>query len=158
MEDIIVSEEVADERDPTELALMSLPPKQRRFIPMFLSGQYNKSQIAELLNVQPDTIRRWLAKKEVQDIINEEQTYVTESARAELKTLNEAALHTMRGLLKSPIDGIKYQAAKDILDRNGLKGINEIKIDKTVTTIEQRITSLIDDTMGDIVDVEFKGE
>ena len=54
--------------------------------------------------------------------------------------------------MNSPIDGVALQAVKDVLDRAGHKSKQEIKIDKTVTTIEQKMKELIDST---IIDVEF---
>jgi hypothetical protein len=55
--------------------------------------------------------------------------------------------------MNSPIDGVALQAVKDVLDRSGHKQKTEIKIDKTVTTIEQKMKELIDNT---IVEAEYE--
>jgi hypothetical protein len=71
----------------------------------------------------------------------------------QLKTLTLQATDRLRELMNSPIDGVALQAVKDVLDRAGHKQKTEIKIDKTVTTIEQKWKELID---GTIVDAEFE--
>jgi hypothetical protein len=54
--------------------------------------------------------------------------------------------------MNSPIDGVALQAVKDVLDRAGHKPKNEIKVEKTVTTIEQKMKQLIDAT----IDAEYE--
>ena len=54
--------------------------------------------------------------------------------------------------MDSPIDGIAFQACKDILDRTGHKAKNEIKVDKTVKTIEMQLNDLA----NEIIDVDFE--
>ena len=56
----------------------------------------------------------------------------------------------MNDLMDSPIDGIAFQACKDILDRTGHKAKNEIKIDKTVKTIEMQLSELAEDVLDDV--------
>ena len=51
--------------------------------------------------------------------------------------------------MDSPIDGIAFQACKDILDRTGHKAKNEIKVDKTVKTIEVQMQELADSLISD---------
>ena len=53
--------------------------------------------------------------------------------------------------MDSPIDAMGCEACKDILDRTGHKAKNEIKVDKTVKTIEMQLKDLADD----IIDVDF---
>lgn len=61
----------------------------------------------------------------------------------------------MEDLMQSPMDAVRFQASKDILDRTGHKAINEIKVDKTVTTIEQQLKAIADVTIEDseVIDI-----
>lgn len=146
----------SNEGDEYAELVAQLEPKQARFINMYLSGQYNKAQIAQLLGVEPSTVYTWGKMPAVKRIIEMEHEAIFDEMKDDLKLTSQKAMSTMRALLDSPIDGIRYQAAKDILDRNNLKGENKIKIDKTITTIEQRIGDLVNKTMGDIIDVELE--
>ena len=62
----------------------------------------------------------------------------------------------MDDLLDSPIDQVRYNASKDILDRTGHKPMQSIKVDKTVTNIEQQLRNLSAFSADDdnIVDVD----
>ena len=72
----------------------------------------------------------------------------------QIKAMRMKAIQKMNDLMDSPIDGIAFQACKDILDRTGHKAKNEIKVDKTVKTIEMQLRDLADD----IIDVDFIDE
>lgn len=56
------------------------------------------------------------------------------------------------------MDAIALQAVRDVLDRGGHKPKNEIKVDKTVTTIEQKMKEIIDMTIPDGVIEEVLDE
>lgn len=143
---------------PAELDILieQLTPKQRRCVNMYLTGQYNKSQIAGMLDVDANTVGSWLRGGVVKEVVRLQQAELHEDSKNEIKVLTSAAVNTMRELLSSPIDGIKFQAAKDLLDRNNLKGEQKLVIDKTITTVEQKLSSLIEDTMSDVIDVELE--
>ena len=61
----------------------------------------------------------------------------------------------MDELLESDMDNVRFQAAKDLLDRGGHKPQQSIKVDKTVTTVEQQLKDLADFTIDDteIIDI-----
>jgi hypothetical protein len=72
--------------------------------------------------------------------------------KCRIEAATAAAIETMVNLLDSPIDGIKYQAAKDLLDRSGHKPEQKIKKEVTVMTYEQRLLDLV----GDSIDVDYE--
>ena len=70
----------------------------------------------------------------------------------QIKAMRMKAIEKMNDLMDSPIDRIAFQACKDILDRTGHKAKNEIKVDKTVKTIEMQLNDLA----NEIIDVDFE--
>ena len=139
----------------TEL-FMSLTPKQQRFIHLYSTGQYSNVQLAKLLEVHPNTILSWTKRRDVQEALEEMQEGIHYMVTSQIKNLSVKALDTMNDLLSSPIDGVRMATAKDLLDRAGHKPKNEIKVDKTVTTVEQKLKSLIDSSVSDLIEGEFE--
>lgn len=132
--------------------LSDMPAKMQRFVHLYMTGQYTLVKLAQLLEVHPNTLSNWLKRKDVKDAIADVQESVHEQVSIELKTLTLKAARKLHDLMDSPIDGVALQAVKDVLDRAGHKTKQEIKIDKTVTTIEQKLKNLVDAT---IVDADF---
>ena len=116
-----------------------LEPKLQRFVHLYLTGQYNQTQLAQLLEVHKNTINSWLKREDVNIAIKEYQ-----------KAMRMKAIEKMNELMDSPIDGIAFQACKDILDRTGHKAKNEIKVDKTVKTIEMQLNDLAENLITDV--------
>ena len=131
-----------------------LEPKLQRFVHLYLTGQYNQTQLAQLLEVHKNTINSWLKREDVNIAIKEYQAMEHEMIDVQIKAMRMKAIEKMNELMDSPIDGIAFQACKDILDRTGHKAKNEIKVDKTVKTIEMQLRDLADD----IIDVDFIDE
>jgi IS30 family transposase len=147
-----VAEESAD-----ELSLIHALPnvKMQRAIHLYLTGQYSYNKIAQLLEVHPNTILKWFKRQDVKDAIYEMQDATHTMVATQLKTLTLQATDKLRELMNSPIDGVALQAVKDVLDRAGHKQKQEIKIDKTVTTIEQKWKELIENTIdGEYEEIE----
>ena len=134
----------------TELNL--LEPKLQRFVHLYLTGQYNQRQIAQLLDVHENTVSQWLKREDVATSIKEYQAMEHEIIDTQIKAMRMKAIQKMNDLMDSPIDGIAFQACKDILDRTGHKAKNEIKVDKTVKTIEMQLKDLADG----IFDADFE--
>ena len=139
----------------TEVQL--LEPKLQRFVHLYLTGQYNQTQIAQILEVHKNTINQWLKREDVGLAIKEYQQLEHEMYDVQIKAMRMKAIQKMNDLMDSPIDGIAFQACKDILDRTGHKAKNEIKVDKTVKTIEVQLNELAD-TLIDDVEFEVLGE
>ena len=131
--------------------IVQLEPKLQRFVHLYLTGQYNNRQLAQLLEVHENTINTWLTRDDVNTSIKEYQAMEHEMIDVQIKAMRMKAIQKMNDLMDSPIDGIAFQACKDILDRTGHKAKNEIKVDKTVKTIEMQLRDLADD----IIDVDF---
>ena len=106
--------------------IIDLPAKQQRFIHLYLTGRYKNAELAELLGVHVNTINNWLRKPEVKKIITDFQKDEHEVVESNLKALRGKAIETMAELMESPIDGIRYQASKDILDRTGHKSVQKM--------------------------------
>ena len=130
-----------------------LEPKLQRFVHLYLTGQYNQTQLAQLLEVHKNTINSWLKREDVNLAIKEYQALEHEMIDVQIKSMRMKAIEKMNELMDSPIDGIAFQACKDILDRTGHKAKNEIKVDKTVKTIEMQLNDLA----NEIIDVDFMG-
>ena len=136
-----------------ESPISKLEPKQQRFIHMYMTGQYDRNKLAQLFEVHPETISRWLKRKDVKEAIADIQDTTHDMVSVQLKQLTLKASDRLMKLMDSPIDGVALQAVKDVLDRAGHKPKQEIKIDKTVTTVEEKLKNLIDST---IIDAEYE--
>ena len=141
------------EGESADLLMFQLDPKIQRFIQLYMTGQYTQGKVAELLNVHPNTVAGWMRKQSVKDALAEAQGEVHGQVSVQLKSLTLKAVQKLHGLIDSPIDAIALQAVKDVLDRGGHKTKQEIKVDKTVTTVEQKMKELID---ASIVDADFE--
>ena len=133
--------------------LIDMPPKMQRFIHLYMTGQYTLNKLAQLLEVHPNTLTNWLKREDVKNAISDMQSIIHDQVQIRLKTLTLKATAKLHKLIDSPIDGVALQAVKDVLDRTGHKPKNEIKVDKTIITVEQKMKELIDST---IVDAEFE--
>ena len=119
-----------------------LTPAKMRMLTMYLTGLYTQGHIAKIIGVSANTVRVWLMSDEVQSALNIIQQKEFNVIDARLKSMRHKALDTMDDLLDSPIDQVRYNASKDILDRTGHKAMQSIKVDKTVTNIEQQLRNL----------------
>lgn len=132
------------EEDFEDSQMKLLNPRQQRFIHLYLSGQYTIKQTAELLNMSVSGVRAWLKNPDIKAIIDEIQAEEDDIVRQGLKAIRLSALYKMQNLLNSPVDGIAYQAARDILDRTGHKAPTkqETKVDVAIT-FEQQLREAI---------------
>lgn len=133
-------------------AITLLDPKIQRFIHLYMTGQYSLSKLAQLLEVHPNTVAKWLKRQDVKDIIHDMQQQTHDIVATQLKTLTLKATNKLAALIDSPIDGVALQAVKDVLDRGGHKTKQEIKVDKTVRTFEEKLQEV----MEKAIDVEYE--
>jgi transposase-like protein len=145
--------ETADQHEETSHAILALTPKMQRFVHLYSTGQYSLQKLGTLLELHPNTLGNWLKRTDVKGIIAEMQESTHEVVTNQLKIMTAKAADKLSTLIDSPIDGVALQAVKDVLDRAGHKPKQEIKIDKTVTTIEEKMKQLINST---IVDADYE--
>ena len=132
--------------------IFTLEPKQQRFVHLYTTGQYTMQKMAELLEVHPNTLGKWLKREDVKNAVSDITLAVHDQVATDIKMLTLKASRKLHELIDSPIDGVALQAVNTILDRAGHKSKQEIKIDKTVTTVEEKMKQLIDST----IDAEYE--
>lgn len=108
------------------------------------------------MNVHPNTISNWMKRDDVKSYLAEMQEEQHELVKAQLNAMTSKAVDKLSNLIDSNIDGVALQAVKDVLDRGGHKAKQEVKKEVTITTFEQQIGTLMQDTMSDAIDVEYK--
>lgn len=147
--------EMITSEDFEDTSIKLLTPKQQRFMHLYLSGGYTISQIAKLLNMSYSGVWAWLSKPNVKETITKFQQEEDVLVSQGIKALRLKAMYKMGDLLDSNIDGIAYQAARDILDRTGHKAPTKQEVSIEVKTFEQQLIEIINNT-DNIVDAEFK--
>lgn len=140
-----------EQKDYLEI-LQTINPKIARAIQLHLTGAYRPAQIADMLGVSIESVRKYLSRPESKKYIQAFQRNEAIFLESKLKAQASLALEKMGELLNSPIDGVKFQAAKDLLDRAGFKPEQKVNKQVTVQTYEQKLASIIQDT----VEVEYE--
>lgn len=140
-----------------EETMLKMTPAKMQLVSYYLTGNYTQTKLATILGINPQTVRTWLLDENVQYVIKELQTRELSLVQANLNRLRDKAINTMEDLLNSNMDNVRFQAAKDILDRGGLKAQQSIKVDKTVTNLEQQLADLADYTISDadVIDIDL---
>lgn len=146
-----MTDNIMENNEEDKLSITVLPPKLQRFVQLYMTGQYTNAKLAQLLEVTPQTVSNWMKRKDVQAIIADMQETTHMMVGAQLRAMSQKAANKLESLIDSPIDGVALNAVKDVLDRAGHKPKQEIKVDKTIRTFEERLTSLIDRT----IDADF---
>jgi len=125
-----------------ESAIQILKPIHQRFVHMYVSGTYKIPQMSEVLGISVPTIRRWLRDDKIKKVIAEYQQDEADIVQQTLKAMSLKALYKMNDLLDSEVDGIAYQAARDILDRTGHKPSQKQDVKIEVFNYEKQIQQL----------------
>ena len=141
----------------SELQLFQLDPQKQRFIQLYMTGNFTIAKIAQLMEVHPNTVSNWLKREDVKNAIAEAQSEIHHQVQMQITANTMKAVQRLNDLMDSSIDAVSLQAVKDVLDRGGHKPKNEIKVDKTVTTIEQKFKEIIDMSISDdeIIEAEL---
>lgn len=106
-----------------------LSKKQRDCLHLMVTTDMPQSKIAEDIGVNESTICRWKNKKEFKEALQEME-------RDYLKGLSAKAIRTMDNLLKARSELVRFNAAKDILDRTGHKPDDNINLNASKVVIE----------------------
>jgi transposase-like protein len=138
---------MVSEEEETENPLADMPPKMQRFLHLYMTGQYSINKLAQLLELHPNTLHKWMKRSDVKDAIADMQEATHEVVSNQMKSMTLKAMERMRELMDSPIDGVALQAVKDVLDRTGHKPKQEIKKEINVRTFEEKLNDLINDSI-----------
>ena len=146
-----------------KLEILALEPREQRFIQLYLTGNFTITQLAQMLEVHPNTVHKWLKKPRIKNALVEAQGEIHEQVAMQIKAMTVKAVSRLNDIVDSPQDAVALQAIREVLDRGGHKTKNEIKVEKTVTTIEEKMKNIIDATIPDaelieIVEDEENGE
>lgn len=146
-EDDIIDDEISS------VSITDLTPKMQRFVHLYMTGNYTLVKLGELLDLHPNTLGNWLKRRDVKTLIADMEKSTHDIVTVQLNALTLKSVNKLSKLIDSPIDGVAFQAVRDVLDRGGHKPKQEIKVDKTVTTYEQKLKRLINNVI-DIDDYE----
>lgn len=102
-----------------------LKPKQKKCIELLVEGQMTQREIAQAINITEKTISVWKSEAEF-------ASELENATRLSIRALAAKAKNTMASLLNSDSDNVRFQAAKDILDRSGFKPQEKIELSKSV--------------------------
>ncbi|AAP74511.1 terminase small subunit [Lactobacillus phage phiJL-1] len=89
----------------------SLPENQQKAIMLLFSGKQTQGRIAENVGVARVTLTLWRQKDKFRKAQDEYNRFM-------LRDLTNEAILTMRDLLNSRSEMVRFNAAKDILDRS----------------------------------------
>lgn len=127
--------------------ITDLTAKQQRFVHLYVTGHYTIAEIAELLLTTPKTIHQWLKRPDVRGVVEDLQLNNHELVKNNIKTLSIKAVNKLSDLIDSEVDQVAMSAVKDVLDRSGHKVKNEIEVNKTIVTYEQKLNSIINESI-----------
>ena len=82
-------------------------------------------EIAQEINITEKTISVWKSESEF-------SSELENATRLSIRSLATRAKNTMASLLSSDSDNVRFQAAKDILDRAGFKPQEKIEVSKSI--------------------------
>lgn len=118
-------------------------PHIQQAIQMWLTGKYKLNQIADETGYSYEAVRLWLTRDEnIRAYITAYQEEEMILVKNKLSSSTTVALDKMIELCESTCEGIAIQAARDILDRTGLKPIQKVQKEITVNTYEDKIKEL----------------
>ena len=63
---------------------VDLTPKMHRFVNLYLTGQYSVNKLGQLLESHPNTLFKWLRRKDVKALISEMQGETHEMVNTQL--------------------------------------------------------------------------
>ncbi|MCI2898653.1 DNA-binding protein [Staphylococcus hominis] len=111
---------------------LRLTKKQREYIRIKSETDLSDKEIAAEINIHQPSISRWKTNDKFRAGLMAYQAHHLESSVPE-------ALKTMVGLLSARSELVRFQAAKDILDRSGYTPIDKQELEVTTPTIINNI-------------------
>jgi uncharacterized protein YjcR len=104
---------------------------------MLVEGEMTQVEIADALNVTPQTISNWKKNEEF-------ASELRRANRAAIASLVPKATNKIKKLLNAENEQVQLAAAKDILDRAGYKSENKVQVEGTLTTDISKLDRLIE--------------
>lgn len=129
------------------------PILKQRLAQLYVSGFYDKRQIASILMISQSTVNKLLKEPDVLDMIITYQDEEKQLVDSRIKALRSKATETLSELLDSDDDSIRLQASKDILDRSGHAVKKDVNVDVTVS-YEQQLQELAQGIDYQIIEVD----
>lgn len=115
---------------------MKLNKKHEKAIQLLFEGSLKRHEIAEELKITERTLYHWIKDEDFTNAYDEHVKLIMGKSSGK-------ALNTMLNLLAARSEMVRFNAAKDILDRGGFAPVEK----KEVTNIEP--PSFIDDIGGE---------
>ena len=135
----------------SKMALLS--PNQQRMVHMWISGGVTIPDIAEIMGLAAQYVRNTMARPDIKDIIESIQMEEDELIRQGIKALRMKAMQKMYTLMDSRQEAIAYQAARDVLDRTGHKGIAKQEVNLNISFDEQ-LNSMMREKNINVIEIE----
>lgn len=122
----------------TLTAFYKLSKKQQKAVMLLFSGNINQKEIAEQVGVHPSTLSHWKEWEEFRDAQDEYNVFM-------LRDLTSEAIITMRKLLHAKSEMVRFNAAKDILDRSlsGVEDAQQRKLNAEANIAEAKLNGIL---------------
>lgn len=134
-------------------SIANKPLLKQRLAQLYVSGFYNREQIASILRVSKSTVIKLLKDEDVLDMILTYQDEEKKLIDSRIKSLRFNAVDTISELLDSDDEAIRLQVAKDILDRTGHKEREQKDVNINVS-YEQQLKELAEGVDFTIIEVD----
>lgn len=106
----------------------NMASKLDKAIELMVFTNLSQREIAKKLDVREETVSRWKQREEF-------KTKKKNLQEEFIKDLTSPAIRTMKELLNSHSDYVRFQTAQDILDRTGYKPTDKLDMALEVPTI-----------------------
>ena len=103
---------------------VAMASKMDKAINMMVYTNLTQREIADKLDVREETVSRWKNREDFKSKKKEEEGKF-------LFELTSPAMRTMKELLNSHSDYVRFQAAQDILDRTGYKPTDKVDLNSS---------------------------
>lgn len=112
-----------------------------------LDGSLTQKEIAKTIKVSEQTIINWKRNEEFQEL-------KFKMERELLKDMTSEAFKTLKSLLHSDSDTVRYYAVRDILDRSGHKNVEKLEVNSTseVKVTNNPLEDLSTDDLKKLID------
>lgn len=115
---------------------MKLNNKHQKAIKLLFEGSLKRKEIAEELNISEQSLYNWLKDNDFTKAYDEYVKLIMGKSSGK-------ALNTMLSLMSAKSEMVRFNAAKDILDRGGYAPVDKQQVEVT------EVPTFIDDIVGD---------